>query len=319
MTLKKIFLISTGLFLLISCIPKKENIFKAIDRNSIRQVKKIVEMYPDVIEMQIDEKDNSIYDTILYYAVNRGNTDEKIIEYLVLKSQEKRLNIPIFNSFTTSLFNMDLKLCDLFIGMGLDINTSPTSIPIASNINFYNENINALKYIIGKGLDFNLYNDPHPPLYDAAQYGYTEVVRLMIEAGADVNIKNYNGVTPLAVAIDYNRIEVIELLLKAGAETELDVEGIIQPIARIKSKEVIDLLLKYGIDINEKDSDGFGCVFGLLLSSSDFRDNDLIETLKYAIKMGADRNYETNDGDTPLNYAIKRGYSQEIIDLLKGK
>ena len=217
---KKTALLLTGLFLLISCTPKKENIFKAIDRNSIRQVKKIVEMYPDVIEMQIDENDKYVHDFILLYASDKTNPNSEVIEYLLIKSQERDLNSVIFDSFLGLLKSNDFETCDLFIENGFDINYTRDSFSLGFISSGFNDNIEALKYLIEKGLDFNLYEDPHPPLYSAAQHGYTEVVRLMIEAGADVNIEDFNGETPLYAAIRYNHIDIVKMLLEAGANPE---------------------------------------------------------------------------------------------------
>lgn len=46
---------------------------------------------------------------------------------------------------------------------------------------------------------------------------HTEVVRLLVEAGADVNLADANGVTPLAHARQHGYRQMIEILQKAGA------------------------------------------------------------------------------------------------------
>ncbi len=46
---------------------------------------------------------------------------------------------------------------------------------------------------------------------------HTEVVRLLVEAGADVNLADGNGVTPLAHARQRGYVQMIEILQKAGA------------------------------------------------------------------------------------------------------
>ncbi len=55
-------------------------------------------------------------------------------------------------------------------------------------------------------------------LYVAAQNGYTESVRTLIEAGADVNIPDFDGTTPLNRAKMGKHLEIIELLKRAGAK-----------------------------------------------------------------------------------------------------
>jgi ankyrin repeat protein len=51
----------------------------------------------------------------------------------------------------------------------------------------------------------------------AAQYGYTECVRLLLWAGADTNIQTWNGWTALMYASRYGKIECVRLLLTYGA------------------------------------------------------------------------------------------------------
>lgn len=56
------------------------------------------------------------------------------------------------------------------------------------------------------------------PLCMAISKGDMETVRKFIEYGADVN-ESGNGMTPLMVAARYNRVEIIKFLLEKGADT----------------------------------------------------------------------------------------------------
>jgi hypothetical protein len=50
------------------------------------------------------------------------------------------------------------------------------------------------------------FNNHHPPLLRAAMHGHEEVVRILIEKGADVNLEqkyNYTGLTSLCMAVKY--------------------------------------------------------------------------------------------------------------------
>jgi uncharacterized protein len=51
--------------------------------------------------------------------------------------------------------------------------------------------------------------------------GYAAIAKRLIEAGADVNTRNFAGQTALMTAAMFNRIEIIDLLLAAGADPTL--------------------------------------------------------------------------------------------------
>ena len=59
------------------------------------------------------------------------------------------------------------------------------------------------------------------PLISAAVFGKTEVARMLIEAGADVNLQNNDGSTALHTAAFLCRLEIVELLLDNGIDKEL--------------------------------------------------------------------------------------------------
>ena len=55
------------------------------------------------------------------------------------------------------------------------------------------------------------------PLFIAATKGYTAIVLLLLQHGANPNIKNIDGLTSLHNAVYERHIDVVKLLLKYGA------------------------------------------------------------------------------------------------------
>jgi len=55
-------------------------------------------------------------------------------------------------------------------------------------------------------------------LFLAAYNGNKEIVEILISGGADVNVKNNDGKTPLTIAGEEGYTEIVNLLLENGAK-----------------------------------------------------------------------------------------------------
>ena len=63
--------------------------------------------------------------------------------------------------------------------------------------------------------------DGTPLLAWAAKKGRTDIVKLLIEAGANVNVTNKNGSTPLHIAADHGHTEIVKLLIEKEANVNM--------------------------------------------------------------------------------------------------
>jgi len=55
-------------------------------------------------------------------------------------------------------------------------------------------------------------NDGWTPLHSAAYYGHFEIVKYLVEHGADIIAKNNDGLTPLQCAESKDNEEIVEYL-----------------------------------------------------------------------------------------------------------
>lgn len=77
------------------------------------------------------------------------------------------------------------------------------------------DNMEAVKQHIAAGSDLNV-RDPFggsSPLISAAVFGKTEMAKVLIEAGVDLNFQNSDGSTALHTAAFFCRPEIVQLLL----------------------------------------------------------------------------------------------------------
>ena len=104
-----------------------------------------------------------------------------------------------------------------------------------------------------KGLTSAKDKDGSTPLHCAAWKGHLEVVRILLEAGAEIEAQNQNshwGTTPLHAASHGNQKAVVELLIERGADVNakspLNKMTPLEHSAVHKAKAVADLLRKHG-------------------------------------------------------------------------
>jgi ankyrin repeat protein len=83
------------------------------------------------------------------------------------------------------------------------------------------------RYLLLKGAEVNTCstNGYHVyPIQSAVAANNTDIAKILLEAGADVNVRQISGITPLHSAAHHGNIELIILLLEAGADVNAKTE-----------------------------------------------------------------------------------------------
>jgi uncharacterized protein YgiM (DUF1202 family) len=96
-------------------------------------------------------------------------------------------------------------------------------------------------------------------LLDAAAAGQTDLVRSFLDHGANIEVKNKLGATPLIFASVKGHPQVVKLLLERGADVNVKTTTGITPLMAATTAgnaEAVKLLLEKGADASAKDQKG---------------------------------------------------------------
>jgi ankyrin repeat protein len=81
--------------------------------------------------------------------------------------------------------------------------------------------VNVIKCLMERGADVNAkYKNGMTPLMMASDNGSVEMVALLVAGGADLNARNKDGWTPQMVAAKNNNLGVADFLKLKGSKTE---------------------------------------------------------------------------------------------------
>lgn len=101
---------------------------------------------------------------------------------------------------------------------------------------------------------------PFTPLMSAADNGHKEILLQLVTASADVNATTTDGYTALYYAAGSNHADLVTMLMAAGANPELTAGRYqwtaVHKAAQEGNYKVLENLLQYGANANARDTDG---------------------------------------------------------------
>ncbi|ADG70335.1 ankyrin repeat domain-containing protein [Brachyspira murdochii] len=181
-----------------------------------------------------------------------------------------------------------------------------------------------VKFLVEKGADVNAkthseYRSVVTPLLLSLDYEHIEsrydenssVAEYLINNGADINVTNEDGETPLMYASKVHNIKVIELLIQKGADINaFDNYGNTALIYGVNNLETVKLLVENGADVNFYKGGSTA-----LISACEYSHERNIDVIKYLVSKKANINAQDNEGDTALNKTLDTS-DEGSIDIL---
>lgn len=173
----------------------------------------------------------------------------------------------------------------------------------------YEGHVDVVRFLLEKGANVDSRsNSGSSPLHGAAFHNRPEIARILVEAGADVNLANNYGYTPLLSAAVGGSHEVVQILLDAGADpnarTALGANAILSAAAG-GCQETFDLLRNSGVDIKAVDNNAENLLHYAAAGGN-------IGIIEIAIGLGIDINAPDSQNSTPIFNAIEAGRAEAL-------
>ncbi|KAI0888363.1 ankyrin repeat-containing domain protein [Annulohypoxylon maeteangense] len=172
-----------------------------------------------------------------------------------------------------------------------------------------------VRLLLDYGADVNISNSFGNRLINlASSSGNVKVAEILIEKGADIDHKDEYGWAPIFDAVGFSRNVVLtRLLAEKGAKMDgMAYDETILHRASNGDLEILKTVLEFrkGIDINARNTHGLTALHGTIRGRFD------VESLRVLIRAGADLNAPDADGETPLHSASREANTLDHLKLL---
>ncbi|KAK3997549.1 ankyrin repeat-containing domain protein [Cladorrhinum sp. PSN332] len=143
----------------------------------------------------------------------------------------------------------------------------------------------------------------------AAERGDEQIVRLLLDSGADANGKDDAGNTALMFAVPQGRGEVARVLLEGGSDVDAkDIHDNTLLHWAIRYPGILQLLLESGANVHAKNHQGKAALHWAVQEGQ-------TKSVRLLLQAGSEINAKDKHGFTPLHSAALKGH-RDIVKLL---
>ncbi len=151
------------------------------------------------------------------------------------------------------------------------------------------------------------------PLHYAAFCGIQDIVKyLIVERSQDINARGFHwNETPLGAASREGHSEVARVLLEYGADTEIRDDSNYNPLEWASEgghTEIVQVFLEHGADVKAVDDSDH--ITALHFASSHGR----LAAARVLLEHGADVDAKSKDNQTPLHLAANEGVARVLLE-----
>uniref|UniRef100_A0A8D3E817 Histone-lysine N-methyltransferase EHMT2-like n=1 Tax=Scophthalmus maximus TaxID=52904 RepID=A0A8D3E817_SCOMX len=193
-----------------------------------------------------------------------------------------------------------LEVCYMLIQAGANVDAQDKDLrtPLVEAI--INNNIEVARYLVQNGACVYHVEDGYTGLHHAAKLGNLEIVRMLLETGqVDVNAQDSGGWTPIIWAAEHKHVDVIKTLLNRGADVTIsdkELNVCLHWAAYAGNVDIAELVLNSGCSLAAVNMHGDT---PLHIAARE----GYLECVTLFLSRGADIDIVNREGDTPLTLA----------------
>ncbi|KAJ3114753.1 hypothetical protein HDU96_001696 [Phlyctochytrium bullatum] len=212
-------------------------------------------------------------------------------------------------------------LLDIGVPVNYDVDDSDIEIkpPLLFALEDDAASLEILRLLLQHGADPNSIYGPHEiALHRAAQLGQPQALKMLLEYGADIDIRGDDEIHTLHLAAGSNRgqgSDCLVALLDAGADVNVANKNGRTPLFTACSylcKDKVRILLDHGATVNPSGVDD-SPLHAVL--QSDY-DTGVLEIVKVLVEAGAELDFLDKQKETPLHLAVRECHPTSALFLL---
>lgn len=176
----------------------------------------------------------------------------------------------------------------------------------------YSPNTLEVTFLLPKAISGCNHSQLNSLLKQAAKMGNSLFVSSLIDAGADVNSRDLEGLSAMSVAVEFGNINVVQVLIEAGFVMNCKKDWFLHEAAAVGCVEMLEILcLGYGdnIDVNLVDLKGQTALHIASIHGH-------LEVVGFLLSEGSDPDGADTKGWTPLHFSAREGHLEVVKVLL---
>gem|GEM_PF-2149472 len=294
-------------------VPEAKELFQAIRRGEISAIRKVLDRDPKLIGT-VDENGSTPLILAAYWA---GAAEVK--ELLARGADPNAKNDSGVAALIPATDN--LESTRMLVEAGAEVNArteaGDTALIVAAQ---RAGGARVVEYLLDKGANLKTAtNDGATALHRAAECGDVDVLKLLVDKGADVDAQRKNpfgGQSPLASAVVFGHGAAVRYLLSKGAKANIGDAGFSRAVFQ-GNVEIVKALLEAGVEVKNRGNQAFPGFGGFepILALACFSYNADPQIVRMLLDRGADPTAKSQQGQTPLELARERGY-EDVARLL---